>query len=624
MSRLRFPPPNIYWPSLIVIGQLFLLFAAWGFYTATAIKPVALPESTAERAARSASAVTLIVTLISTIIAIGSSYLYSHSVRYALTCHLTRAMPLHRLALAIKIARARPLFSLTFYWWMLITLVNVGILGAQTAAWNTLLTPRRIIIGHDATGSGINVLAPEFVQFAATYVRDPRWRAPDNAVTMSSVMQASGVAAVNAEFGLPAILNFNEVSFVNATRGIMPAFLEDTASSIETASQYLASVHVDTKSMSLTGFNTNITLEQQGLTAQVECQPRNPSLHAVDRVRGTLPSRGVEIEGMTFVMDVICPDGSNTSAMAITQIFQNRTEGDAVLISLCPTAPASPVYEVVIHGEGELYSVIGNLSCIVTPKNTTVQVNYISSTGFHNSSSTTFTSIMPLREDNIRTLDEVVGPLTFLNRHLSTTQNLAGNDLGNILLEFYYPERSMENIQRAAAAYLTGVLEFSSTLLRAEFTRTNTRYWPNDQIPSAVLYDLTGTYSTETMGWDNRKSPLVPLLLIIPTLVAFSAFLFVISAIHQTKTSSPDARLPQQSYLDLGDFLHVMAVSYPDSRLPSLEKGEGDFMKRSMGLSAGLAPIPGGDSNHFNLVINDPSSAPNPTVPIPSTDNKSD
>ncbi|KAF8643945.1 hypothetical protein AX16_008764, partial [Volvariella volvacea WC 439] len=256
-------------------------------------------------------------------------------------------------------------------------------------------------------GSGINTSSPESMQRVANLFNDSDWRRPDSVVTMPSLMQASGIAAFNCEFGLPAAINFDGVSFVNRTRGNMPVFLQHTPSSLRTGSQYPASVLLNTKMQSLSGFNTNITVKQQGFTAHIVCQPRNTSLHRLTQASYTLPGNGAEMLDFVILhLNATCLDGSHQTDFAITRVYnRNGTDfADAVLIAFCFMNSNSPAHEVVLHGVGNP-QFIGTMSCMVTPKVTTVQTNYASFMGFRLSSTAIVSMPVPLNEEDVEILD---------------------------------------------------------------------------------------------------------------------------------------------------------------------------------------------------------------------------
>ncbi|KAF8640253.1 hypothetical protein AX16_010148 [Volvariella volvacea WC 439] len=588
IPKLKGPPPRVLWPVLILLGHSLLLFIAWGFYTATAIRPVALRDSIAEKAARYSIAATFTVTLN---FRLTSGSLYTHSVRYAVTCSLAKSMPLHRLALGIKIARAQVLLTkrAPFFGWMVLTLISVGILKAQTAAWNALFAPRRIIIEYGASGTGINMIAPEFAQLAINSVYNASWTSPDSITTIPSIMEASGIAALNAAFGHPGIVNFDQVTFINSTHGIMPVYLQNTQSSLRVGSQYPISLGPDAKPQTSSVFSTSIIVEQQGLTADVECQPRDQSLQTIEDFPFTIPTNATTmLNAITFHLNAICPEGSNATDWATTRVYdRNVSSPDVVLVGLCSIDSEPQNYEIILHGQGNA-GFIGTLRCLVKPKVTTVQMHYASSTGIYNLSSTTFVTLGSLvHEEDIKIRGVGDGPLAFLYRHLKNMQTLAGNEFSNIITGPYRHDNSPQTTQRAIEAYLIGTFEFGATLLRAEFSRTNTPYWQNNQIPVPYTYEYKGTYFVETMGWDNRASVNVPLFLLIPTFVSLAAIVITISAIVGRPTAES-----KEDYLELnlGEFLHVLAVSYPGINLPSLDKNANDFLEESRNLSARLEP----------------------------------
>ncbi|KAF8649620.1 hypothetical protein AX16_005709 [Volvariella volvacea WC 439] len=584
-------PPHIKWPLLVIGGQLIFLVGGWGFYIAASRQPIALADFLAEAAADYPNSMTFIITLLSTLFATASSYLHSHAVRYALTCYLVDELKLSYLALAVKIARERPLLSLRKYKASTVTWISLLILGSQTAVWTTLFTPRPIALPNDMTGSGLDISNPDFIQRAAGLAQNASFR-PDTVVTAAAVLQASGVAALNAEFGLPAIVNFNEMSFINSTGGIMPVFLQSTRSILKSRSEFAPSATISALAHNPSGFSNNFTVTQQGVVVDTTCRVREPPNVQVLNTTMELPGNNGRML-VTQAMEVTCPDGEirNTGSNgALLTLSQVNGTSSAILSYPCPLGGKSPGYEMVLHGFGT-YGFIGTISCTMIPQLTEVQVHYGSSSRFTNTSYTNFVTVgEPQSKELIDDPTFAVVPFSFLQRHLESSQSLTSNDFGNIVSTyFYYHDREPDAMPRIIGAYLSGVFESSGTILRATLTQTDNG-WLDDTVLGTMKYDINGTYFTGTMGWDHRNAPLVPCALMITSIIAISAIAFVaLAAIKRYNNREEfNNERSKQEHLDLGEFSHLIAVAFPKVDLPDLDRGEGEFLQKSDKLKARL------------------------------------
>ncbi|KAF8648407.1 hypothetical protein AX16_006305 [Volvariella volvacea WC 439] len=573
--------PSVYWPLLIIAGQLILVITGWMFFAKNATHPTPLPKYLAEQAQRFPPAMTFIVTCISTLISVCSSVLYSNAVRYALALRLSRPMPLHHLSIGVKIARERTLLSWRFMKWTAITFFSITLLGAQTTAWTTLLTPAKISLPADVSGYALDISNPEVYRLVANLTRTGELY-PDAMIVVAQTIQASGVAAINAEFGLPGdIINFNQVTFVNSTGGIMPMFLRNVRSVLNSTSHYSSTLNVNSGVESPRGFATSFEVIQQGITVRTTCKERDPG--NVETRSQNLTVGLISLTGV--VLDVVCPDGSvmiaNETTSVLTRIPVGRSEGSTVLASACMLpnhpgsygnaffiilchSPTNPGEEFVIHAVGDLYPFIGTLSCEMIPKLTSVRVKYTESVSEEGPYTVTASILDVLEEREIEDGDIAVAPFTFLSRGFQARQAWCG------------PSDS---------AYLTGVFEFCATLMQAALTRSSNKYLP-DKIPIPMRRDTSGTLLIETIGWDFRASArpgekatgVIAAALLIPTFVAMSTIAFTLIAVINNRQR---ALLQYQVHIDTGELLQVIGTTQPDKEFPTLNSTEGELMEYS-------------------------------------------
>ncbi|KAF8649626.1 hypothetical protein AX16_005715 [Volvariella volvacea WC 439] len=503
-------------------------------------------------------------------------------------------MPLHHLAVGVKIARERTVLSWRFLKWTIVTALSLTLIGAQTTAWSTLLTPAKIHLPVDLSGYELDISNPEVYEMAANRTREGSLY-PDGQTVVGQTVQASGAAAVNAKFGFPGdIVNFNQISFVNSTGGIMPVFLRDVQSVLNTQSHYASTINLEYGVESPRGFDTTFEMIQQGMTVQTTCTAKDPQ--SVDVRNQTLNLRGFGL--MAVLLDVTCTDGATMKAddntAVITRIPQGETtDASAVLVSPCPMSNHPGAYEFIIHAFGGTYDMIGTLSCEMIPKLTSVRVQYEESQAGTEESAYSFvaTILEVVKEREVEDADFAVAPFSVLYRNFQSGQGWWGSTFGNTVSEVYASKKPDQKVvEKTVEAYLTGVFEFGATLMQAVMTRSNNSFIP-DQIPTTLRHNTTGTLYIETLGWDFRSDArdreggsltapgLLAATLLIPTLVAISAITFTVIAVI---ANLRDKMLQYQAHVDMGDFMQLMALTHSDQyRFPTLDSNEGDFMNYS-------------------------------------------
>lgn len=102
------------------------------------------------------------------------------------------------------------------------------------------------------------------------------------------ITDASGLASVGSSFGIPSIVNFNGVAYNSSTRGTLPVLFNESATrgfkntpdlygGIWNGSTIPSRTRVQGRYPQPSGFSSNYTLTQQGLTANVICQAHDGS-----------------------------------------------------------------------------------------------------------------------------------------------------------------------------------------------------------------------------------------------------------------------------------------------------------------------------------------------------------
>ncbi|TFK63110.1 hypothetical protein BDN72DRAFT_902666 [Pluteus cervinus] len=563
--------PKVLYPILILTFQSLLLVFGWVFYKITSNQPVALPTHLAAAYKLVPQTFTFVVTLIASAVSIASAYLYSLAIRYMLVRSLSKPVSLFAITSGIKVAGKSPLLNFSRPWWTILSLVGVAALGAQTAGWATLLTPRLIQITAEVTGFALDVSNSDFLQMAQD-AYDAGNFSVDSYINVSPLILASGSTAVGASLGLPSILNYNKLSFLNNTGGILPANLveisgttPDTTLPVHTFVQKLQDTPLE--------FTRNYTVRQQGFTAVVSCEQRDPDDLAhppISFANGTTELDRFEVN--EWVMNVTCPSGVITkSSMVFGYVDQNANPkiASGILYAGCPSDSNFESGTIVLYGLGN-FDWIGLTVCTATPQITIVDVNYMAPTSLWSIKNATdwSTSFIDVSEP-LQAVDTPLAggvPIQMIWNLFETQQTAYSHGVGDALSSYYFSPYGNTTdpsfLNRIIESYLKGVFEFSGTLLRAAYTQTNISgpgLFPDNtnNIPSSMRIPVSGTYVSETVGW-KQKDATIPATFIAPSIVLITSIAVVLFTFLRMRDTEIVA---DQDHFDAGNILHVMSAA---------------------------------------------------------------
>ncbi|TFK63111.1 hypothetical protein BDN72DRAFT_964121 [Pluteus cervinus] len=587
--------PKVRNPVLILTCQSFLLVFGWVFYTVTRNRPVALPNGLAIAYDMFPQTFTFVITLVASTLSIASAYFYSLAIRHMLTMSLSNPISLFAVSSSIQMAGKRPLWNLTRPWWTIASFICIIAVGAQTASWATLLTPHPIQITADVAGFGLDISNPDFIKLADDQFNSGMLKT-DRLTNVMPLVEASGMAAISNSLNLPSILNYNDVSFITNTGGILPANLFSISSGVTAGQDLPINTFVDDSSIENTPviFSRNYTVTQQGFTAPISCEQRNltattvPSL-LFENSTGTMMGN----ETVAWKMYLGCPLDYTESSPDVYGI-QGNVNG--VFYARClPEENGTDNATIVLWGIG-IYAWIPVTLCTLTPQITTVNVTYIAQT----SASGAWPSFIEVGEPlEARNVPQAGGiPLAMLQNIFFYAQTLYAHSVGNALSRFYSGVSATSDVDftnRLLEAYLKGAFEFSGTILRASYTENDNELFPGNQsvIPLPMRTPVNGTFISTTVGWKQKDA--VPVSLIAPTFVlAMSIGVVIFTLMRNYNTKIVD----DQDHFDAGNILHVISASAAGG-LPrnfprfSAEPGDALRYEQSVEVRLGLLPETG-------------------------------
>ncbi|TFY80011.1 hypothetical protein EWM64_g3998 [Hericium alpestre] len=227
------------WPLAIMLGQLMLLGAAWGFSAAVIIAgPFPLSDGLAERAHANLRATSLFVTLFATILSLMSTFFFNRAIRYALMYRLSRSISLASLAAGIKLSRGSLVLNRRRPRWVAVTLLCAAALAAQTAGWATLLTPTSVVVNRSIKGAELGMGSDAFHDFLASFgsidnlsaaVMGAGGKAGLSPMKVPvSMIDGAAIAEAGRQFNYPATVTWNGALFNISTASRVFSFQGNT------------------------------------------------------------------------------------------------------------------------------------------------------------------------------------------------------------------------------------------------------------------------------------------------------------------------------------------------------------------------------------------------------------
>ncbi|KAJ6477226.1 hypothetical protein DFH09DRAFT_1467888 [Mycena vulgaris] len=505
------------WPAIIIIGQLILQLAAWGFFAVVEVRGfIVLPPSSAEWARNHAHPVTLISTVVSTCLAACSSFLFSWGLRQSLALHMHRdGMSLATFVSSLKVSTRSFVLDLRRAKWSATSITLVILTGLQTTGWTTLLTPLPITIPTPLTGSEIDLSSPALLKMQTSGLLDDCVYNGSSFPTFAVGQTESGYALVKNEMSFPASIMLMDKTFNIRTVGVLPLSDYDINASSWFGGNNSIPAALDHAHLP-DGLESSYMLTQQGFTAYVDCHFQN--LTADTTPSGTLWNDTVKdwSSGLKNVADI-----------TYSEFTSDCVESNYVLAIACL---GDTNYALMFQSAGK-YDFMNNMVCTVAPQITTVNVKY----GDTQSAGTIGTDALdhevvaepvgrPAGLSAMRTIVNMV----FFSQAIST--NIVGDELDSSISKTDGLDYQDKTILTYTEEYLSAVAEYSGSILRACLSATNLIF--ADGVPANMTVPIDGLFSTQTVGWLHASA--TTFWVQIPgTLVALITILVVLAAVAQ-------------------------------------------------------------------------------------------
>ncbi|KAG2065350.1 hypothetical protein BDR04DRAFT_1108609 [Suillus decipiens] len=555
---------------------------------------------------------TMVVTLIATVLSVTTAILFTTSVKDALR-HRTVSRPISLIELTAGVALSKGSYILRHEHFRLtsLTLFLFVVLRLLTAGWTTLLTPIYFSLPIIMQGSELDItgtafqtlLSDEFQAQGLAYIRNDAFEVLDIGGMLS------GISAAGQTYGIPGTFNFNGAKYNVSTGGIVPTIEEYSGSngvpgpngtrlgfSGGNVTVNTGEILGERTSVPIPqGFSRNYSMLQQGLTANVSCQPiaSSNTQYAWNMNSGVVYSNATAgndtIAGLRL-WNVVGTCGTNTS---MTQAFVtmvdasgNMSQSSGFLPSVVCPGPMNlgqtyTSFVILIQGFYK-YEFLGPSVCEVTPQLTTVRANYS-----NDLIASEVVSSAPFQSENVQLLSFIAGVAKFqsigsqglmsstigdtlYSIYSSTTNATIGDDLGN-----------QTQVYIELEDYWRGVVEFSATFLRSGFMAVGS--FPDDTIPVDLQSPVNGTMYISTIGWTWRSGTY--LLAIIPiTIITILTFACVLYSHLQARKENHGCK----TTFDVSNTLHLMMASVAGNLGLTLKDFDQDGIIKNEGVKVQL------------------------------------
>ncbi|KAG1837656.1 hypothetical protein DFJ58DRAFT_815425, partial [Suillus subalutaceus] len=540
-----------------IFGQTVIMGFAWGFTGGILFADVlALPDHIVHLIIAYPTVLTLIVTLISTTLSIITSMFFTFAVKEALRHHLSGPMTLFKLRTAIALSRPTWVLRWRSLKLSALTLAVYAVITFLNTSWSTLLLPTLVQWPVSTFGTELDLGSAAFVNQLSTDINAVQANTVQAPAfeTINVLTLLGGIAAVDIQGGVQtsSIFSFNGVSYNQSTGGILPAIEEYSGSSNPPGSNVGLAfsggrVPVNTtfdwghlgRDAGTQGIAKNYTITQQGVTANVSCQPidRSQNTFTVDPIQTLGPTNTF----FTWEAVVNCSGNSNSqlffTAGDLSGQMDNATEGFLPVV-VCPNPNSTTFtpykFDIFMSGLYK-YNFLPTTICEVVPYLTTVNVTY-------NGGIISVDRIDTSTSSPNFPLSQYIA--TVMAYQSGSNQAMTTNTIGDFLTA--YGTGNVSVMRSELEDYWRGITEFASTQLRSGYSASG--------VPSNMTRPTNGTMYITTYGWRSQAHTYI-LLLVVITMIWGTTVLAAGYSLIQEKIHASDPSF------DFSDPIHLIIAA---------------------------------------------------------------
>ncbi|KAG2065549.1 hypothetical protein BDR04DRAFT_1121778 [Suillus decipiens] len=433
---------------------------------------------------------------------------------------------------------------------------------ASLYSWSTLLLPTLIHWPVPMTGTELDLGSAAFVNQLNTDLNTPLANFNSMVLLRCTIKEVRMfnqiICSISTEFytisrlvGTLALKD-NRLTW-NSEGGVLPAIQEYSGSSIPPGSAVGLAFsggqvpvntnfdwgHFGRDAGTHQGVAKNYTVTQQGVTANVTCQPIDHSQDSFTAISNV--TQGPVFALITWETIANCSGSAIsvvksfyfTAANITTGQMSNASEGFLPVV-VCPnpnTTTFDP-HEFYIFMAGEYkYNFLPTTVCEVVPYLTTVNVTY--NEGIY---------------------------IATMSYQSGSNQAMTSNPIGDFLTA--YGDNNVSLMYNQLEDFWRGIMEFASTQLRSGYSTS--------VVPLNMTRPINGTMHFTTYGWQSNSLTYILVLVVITLIWGITVFAAGYSLIQEKHN-------PSDSSFDFSDLVDLI-IAASDGRLES-ELREGDRNK---------------------------------------------
>ncbi|KAF7369672.1 hypothetical protein MVEN_00298300 [Mycena venus] len=576
-------------PGIVILGQLLLQIAAWGFFATINSRDFIPIRSLGPDPTSWFKLITWVCNQISTALAGCSSYFFSWGVRQSITLRLRgEGMSMATFVSSVQISSRSLIRDPKKIKWTALSMVVFGLTVLQTAGWSNLITPQVLDFDAPVDGVELDLSSPLLQPMSNSGALDYCVVNSTNLPAFTVGQTESGYVAVNGDLEFPASVTLMDQAFFSSTAGILPLTFKDVDIDVSKWFPGMTSIPgtLGPSTDFSKGLSSEYSLIQQGFTADVTCEFKDltsetsPSLVIQkdplnDSTNGTQSS-------LTFLnMSSNCA-GPNGPQLNSTSAYAYLDDGSGYLLMVA-CGDSSEGLTLILAGSG-LYAFMKTMVCTLSPKITTVQVDY----SYDFFSGTITTNTLP------GGVSDVGGPaglsaITTLYNMFYFSQapqtSIVGDQLKTLIQDLDGNVFDNDHILNITAEYIRGVTEYSGSIFRACLSSENNGIFVHGVPTNMTTPTSSGEFHIQFIGWAlSRKTSWV---LIPGTLVAIATISVVLAAlVHH-------AADPEGEVFDLSNTLDLVSASAAGGLSNVFSESTKDHIKEANDVNIVLGDIAG-------------------------------
>ncbi|KAJ7505527.1 hypothetical protein B0H11DRAFT_2220956 [Mycena galericulata] len=526
----------VQWPFLVILGQLILLSAAWGFFGAVQLRGFIPLRVGPYEFTSKARAIKWAFNYLAFGLAFCSSYLFSFGVGRSIALHLhTKGMTMGQFFLSTKISSRSIIRERENKKWSLLSIALFALASAQTPGWSDLIMPGAIQVEIPLSGYEIDLSSSNLLDAKTTGDLNVCMLNSSRLVGFSVGQTASGYAKANSGFGNPTSMTMMDQTFNISTGGILPFTLSNVDARSWFPDMTVIPTTANTSWWEFTDdLPPNYLINQQGFTADVTCNFSHRTPDTTPSLSRTLTAIDETIASVTMnsscAVPELFPDGPQLNYSS------TYAAGDPMSYLSMIACPGSGGNFNLIFGAAGLYAFMDNITCTFAPQITRVLANYSDGNLYLGTinTGTPFEAkpdvglgYEPRQDVGPAGLAALVTIYNIVFYSQAPYANIVADQLDELVGQIPVDEDFGDAVLHVTENYLRGVAEYGGSVFRACLSGLNGTF--NGVPPNMRIDTREGQIYFQLVGWQSQ--PLTFWVLLPLTIIALITIAVVLTTV---------------------------------------------------------------------------------------------